>query len=113
MKTLDDFLATLPSDLRDPAVAAGCVEVGFGAGPGCMAGKVEAFDPPAPLPDAVAWVHARSHFYRRAHIRLSDRFVLWFGPRGFDRAERRSAAPRPGLVVRTINPTSADSDGKP
>ncbi len=113
MKTLDDFLATLPSDLRDQAVAARCVEAGFGAGPGCMAGKVEAFDPPATLPDAVAWVHARSHFYKRAHIWLSDGFVLWFGPWGFDRAEQRSAAPRPGLVVRTRSPSSGDSDGKP
>lgn len=111
MKTLDDFTATVPSDLRDQAAAAGCVEAGFGAGPGCIAGKVEAFDPPAPLSDAVAWVHARSHFYKRAHIRLADGFVLWFGPRGFDRAERRSAAPLPGLVVRTTDPTSDDSNG--
>ena len=112
MKTLDDFLATLPSNLRDRAAATGCTEAGFGAGPGCMAGKVETFDPPAALPDAVAWVHARSHFYKRAHIRLTDGFVLWFGPWGFDRAEQRSEAPRPGLVVRTRGVACGDRDGK-
>jgi len=113
MTTLDDFTATVPAELRDRASATGCVEAGFGAGPGCMAGKVEAFDPPAPLPDAVAWVHARSHFYKRAHIRLSDGFVLWFGPWGFDRAEQRSEAPRPGLAVRARSSSSGDSEGKP
>lgn len=47
MTTLDDFLATIPPHLHNRAAATGCAEAGFGAGPGCSAGRVRALDPPA------------------------------------------------------------------
>lgn len=101
MKSLSDFLATIPTALQERAAAMRCAEAGFGAGPGCVAGAVERFPTPAALEEAVTWVHARSHLYKRAHIRLTTGAVLWFGPAGFERAEESAVSPGPGLVMPT------------
>jgi hypothetical protein len=95
-----DLEATLPPELLDELHGHEVLEAGFGAGPGCVAGKIERFEPPVPLARGLAWIARWSGVLRKAHLQLDDGSVLWFEPGRFvrwDRAPQRP--PRPGLVV--------------
>jgi hypothetical protein len=75
------------------------VEAGFGAGPGCVAGEVRTFDPPVPVPDALAWLERYCHVLLRAHVRLDDGRRLTFERCGAITLRADGAACRPGLLV--------------
>ena len=94
------WLESLPSEKIKCADQPAVVEAGFGAGPGCVAGKIEKFESPVSLEDGLHWISSYSHVLKAAHLRLVDGSILWFDRWGFTRRDDgKQPAPRPGVVV--------------
>jgi len=92
----DDIIAEVHELIGETPV----LEAGFGAGPGCVGGKVEPFDPPASIEDGLLWLAQYASVFKAAHLRLENGSVLWFDRWGFKRRDDSDRpAPRPGLEV--------------
>ena len=100
-KQVELWISTIPQEVLVEAEELRVTEAGFGAGPGCCAGKVEPFGKPVPLTEGLGWIAGYTGVLKAAHLRLTDGSVLWFRPSEFMRwAPGEQPAPRPGLVVR-------------
>jgi hypothetical protein len=97
MSTLWD---SLPEELRTDLADQRASEWGFGAGPSCVIRKTERCEPAIPARHAVAQLERYRSVFKRAHVLLGDRRVLFFGPSGFCHLQEGGAPPQPGLTVR-------------
>ena len=94
------WIATIPEEVLEEVGELRVMEAGFGAGPGCCAGKVEQFDEPVPMSEGLRWIAGYAHALKAAHLRLTDGSVLWLWRSGFMRwAPGEQSPPRPGLEV--------------
>jgi len=76
------------------------LEAGFGAGPGCVAGKIEKYEPPVSIEDGLGWLSSYATIFKPAHLRLEDGSVLWLWQSGCMRwAHGKQSPPRPGVEV--------------
>ncbi len=95
------WLESIPKEVLDAVRDLGVMEAGFGAGPGCCAGKVEQFGAAVTIAEGLRWIADYAHVLKAAHLRLTDGSVLWFRRSEFMRwAPGEQSPPRPGLVVR-------------
>ncbi len=74
---------TLPAPLRADLRHLRAIEVGFGAGPSFVGGKVQRYAPPVPAARALAWLERYRDTFRRGHVALADGRTLFFDPIGF------------------------------
>lgn len=97
------LLESLPDDALALARANLVTEVGFGAGPGFVAGKIEEYAEPVEIEVALAWLETYRGVLRAGHVRLGDGTILWFERHdGYARKEMgRRDKPRPGITVPT------------
>lgn len=79
------LLATIPAEIRAQLGDRRATQVGFGAGPGCVAVKLQRLWPPVSIEDALAWLEGYRTTFRRGHVRLEDGARLFFDPTGFRR----------------------------
>jgi len=94
------WLESTPEEVLASVADLKVTEAGFGAGPGCCAGKVEQFNKPVPVQEGLRWIVDYSGVLKAAHLRLTDGSVLWFWRSGFMRwAPGEQSPPRPGLMV--------------
>ena len=79
------------------------IDVGFGAGPSCVAGKWQSYDPPVPFAEALNWLERYHHVLKRGHLRFENGSTLWIDSNGFKRYEDKSSAalPHPGILIHT------------
>jgi hypothetical protein len=98
-----EFISTIPAEVLEDIQERKVIEAGFGAGPSCVAGKVQVFPDPVELAEGVAWIEKYCHIMKAAHLLLDDRTVLWFHPTGFKRYEQTpvNKPPRPGVEITT------------
>ena len=90
----------LPEDVQEDIDGLMVLEAGFGAGPGCVAGKIEKYEPPVSIEEGLKWLSRYATVFKAAHLRLEDGSVLWLDRAGFLRYEEgERPAPRPGVVV--------------
>ena len=61
------------------------LEAGFGAGPGCVAGKIEKFEALVSIEEGLYWIARYANVLKSAHLRLEDGSILWFNRWGFIR----------------------------
>jgi len=103
------LFSMIPEELREKYRGGVVLEVGFGAGPSCVAGEIKVFREPTDFGTALAWLETRRGVFRRAHLLLADRTVLWFDPSAFrrhDNAVHRDP-PRPGIGIETAKAPAA------
>ena len=94
------WITTIPEAVLDEVRELRVTEAGFGAGPGCCAGKVEQFETPVSITYGLNWIAGYACVLKPAHLRLTDGSVLWFWRSGFMRwAPGEQQPPRPGLEV--------------
>ncbi len=107
MKKLID---TIPPEVKAAIEGKKVVDVGFGAGPGFVAGKAQEFDRPVPLEEGAEWLERYREAMRVGHIGLEDGTVIFFESRGFKRydTERRKKMPRPGVVFNFDPPSEKE-----
>ena len=88
----------LPDDLQEQINGLLILEAGFGAGPGCVGGKIEEFEPPVSIEKGLRWLSRYATIFKASHLPLEDGSVLWFNRWGFlRRDEGGRPAPRPGV----------------
>ena len=89
-----------PEDVLEDIDGQLVLEAGFGAGPGCVAGKIEKYEPPVSIEDGLGWLSSYATIFKAAHLRLEDGSLLWLWPSGCMRwAHGKQSPPRPGLEV--------------
>lgn len=99
-KTIDEWLASIPTDVRRLIDEKPVLEAGFAAGPSFVAGRHESFAPPISLTEALRWLFRFRHMLRGAHVWFDDESGLWLDRHGFTRYDDQPASPpRPGVVV--------------
>jgi len=79
------WIASIPTNLLESLEDRNVVEYGFRAGPSFIGG--ETWKGPSTLEEAVRRLVRYRGSLRRAHVQLDD-VRLWFGPDGFERADR-------------------------
>ncbi len=96
----------LPQNVFEKIEDLNVIDVGFAAGPGCVAGKWQSFDPPVPFAEALIWLEPYRRVLKRGHFRFEDGSTLWIDSNGFSRYDEKSSAdlPRPGIVLSADNP---------
>ena len=85
------LFASIPSDVRNQIAGRLATEVGFGAGPGCVAVNIRTLDPPVSLEVALSWLEGYRSVFRRGHVELADGTRLFFDPNGFLRVAPKAA----------------------
>ena len=93
------FIDTIEKDLRTKLGDRRVVQVSFGAGPSCVAGKVERFDTPVTFGEALAWLDQYAHVLTRGHLSFEDGSGLWVERSGSCRYVEKSPPQEPGVVV--------------
>jgi len=76
---------SIPAEVRDQFAGQAAVEVGFGAGPGCVAVNIKKLDPPTTFESAMAWLEGYRGTFRKGHVQLEGGATLYFDPTGFAR----------------------------
>lgn len=101
----NDFIATIPAEVMRLIENKKVVEAGFGAGPGCVAGKIQKYPKPVELAKGISWIKNYRHVLKAAHLLLDDRTTLWFRYDGFKRYDQTPSGnlPRPGVEVKTTD----------
>src|SRR5688500_9670269 len=66
------LLGSIPADVLDEISGRLATEVGFGAGPGCVAVNIQPLDPPVSLDAAMSWLEGYRSVFRRGHVELDD-----------------------------------------
>jgi hypothetical protein len=99
------LLETIPADLLAEVDGVSVCEYGFGAGPGCICGKVCKHTEGCSFDQAIIFLEKYRHVLRRAHIKFSSGLVFWFRRECFDRSEFKVSPERlrPGLTC--VTPT--------
>jgi hypothetical protein len=77
------LIASIPVDVLSEIAQRLATEVGFGAGPGCIAVNLQTLDPPVSLDVAMSWLEDHRSVFRRGHAQLDDGTRLFFDPNGF------------------------------
>jgi hypothetical protein len=98
-----ELITTIPADVMQMIKDKKVIEAGFGAGPSCVAGKVQEYSEPVELAEGVSWIGNYCHVMKAAHLLLDDLTKLWFHCDGFTRYDQTPSGkpPRPGAEVIT------------
>jgi len=77
------LIESIPAEVRAQVGGLKVVEVGFGAGPGCVAVNIKKQDPPIPFESAMAWLEGYRRTFRKGHVQLEGGPPLLFAPTPF------------------------------
>jgi hypothetical protein len=100
-----DLISTIPADVMCLIENKKVIEVGFGAGPGCVTGRIQKHPIPVDLAEGISWIEKNSDTMKAGHLLLDDLTTLWFYSYGFTRYEQspNEKPPRPGVEVKTAD----------
>ena len=84
METLQSYI---PEEIWDKVKDKKVTEAGFGAGPACMVGDKENFNPPANINKAFKWLEKYRSKFVKCHIEFKDKSRLWFDRTSFMKYE--------------------------
>jgi hypothetical protein len=73
----------IPEDVRERVQEKKVVEAGWAAGPSWVLRKTKQFEPPTDLSVAFEWLEKYRETFRRCHLRLEDKSVLWINRNSF------------------------------
>ena len=97
------LISLVPKEILQEISNCKVLELGFGAGPSCCAGKVEICSPVQTLEQAERWLEHYRQTFRRAHVYLSDTSTLCFDSEGFLRRSTNFdvGKRRPGITMKS------------